>query len=106
MEYLLGGGMLALAITSVVLAIRAGGLKADARDADAARARSEQDLREVAAAMTEQRDRHTKQLEALHDDINELETELAATASPDAVRARLAKLLSATTDDPGGAPPH
>ena len=91
-----------LAITVTVLALRLSGAKTDAADADRERHNANKQLEETAHELATYRNRTRQQLEALRDDITELEGDLASCATPGATRSRLERLLSKAADRENG----
>lgn len=109
LEVVGGIGTLGFAVTSVFLAIRNGGLRAEVKEADLFREDAQKQLAETARKFADYRSRAEKQIAELMGEIDELEDqEGAAIAAIDdpAVRrarrrARVARLLSTTAGEGG-----
>lgn len=107
-------GLLGLAITSIVLAIRNGGLKADARDADTKREIAEENLKNNEAKHLDYKKRAQKQIADLMEEIDELEDQesaaIAAIKDPRVRRARrrarVLRLLSEEANAESGEGEH
>jgi hypothetical protein len=99
MEWLMGAGALGFALTSVVLAIRNGGLRVEITKADKARHDVEKQFSETAKEFVEYKRRTEDRFKALKHEIEELENELENAAIPGARRDRLNRLLSEEAPD-------
>lgn len=105
-----GVGSIGFALTCVVLAIRNGGLKADAKDADTKRKIAEKTLIEKTAEYKDFKQRAQKQIVDLMEEIDELEDQetrvIASIKDPDTRRARrksrVLRLLSEASNIEGG----
>ena len=102
-----GAASVGLAVTCVVLAIRNGGLKANAREADLFRKQADADLKKTAEKLADYRARAEAQIVDLMEEIDELEDQegevIAAIKDPAVRRARRrARVVRMLSPPPAG----
>ena len=104
LDLLFGAGALGFAITAVVVAIRNGGLREEKSNLEIELSRREQRIHQLERSyqatsreFAEYRRRSIDQMRVLHDDIMQLEGDLAECSGPGDVRRRLQRLLSKAT---------